>query len=53
MEMVRCFGEGGGYIFNNTHNITAEIPPEKVIAMYEEAGGVEDERKRGQDARDT
>ena len=38
-EVVRCFGEGGGYIFNNTHNITAEIPPEKVIAMYGAAAG--------------
>jgi len=36
-EVVHCLGEGGGYVFNNTHNITAEIPPEKIIAMYEAA----------------
>lgn len=30
----------GGYIFNNIHNLLAEIPPEKVIAMYEAAGTV-------------
>jgi uroporphyrinogen decarboxylase len=35
--VVRCLGNGGGYIFNSIHNITAEIPPEKVIAMYEAA----------------
>ena len=35
--VVNCLGDGGGYIFNSTHNITAEIPPEKVIAMYETA----------------
>ena len=36
-EVAHCLGEGGGYVFNNTHNITAEIPPEKIIAMYEAA----------------
>ena len=35
--VVSCLGDGGGYIFNNIHNITAEIPPEKVIAMYDAA----------------
>jgi len=35
--VANCLGEGGGYIFNNIHNITAEIPPEKVIAMYQAA----------------
>lgn len=36
-EVVSCLGEGGGYVFNSIHNITAEIPPEKIIAMYEAA----------------
>ena len=36
-EVVRCLGKGGGYVFNSTHNITAEIPPEKIIAMYQAA----------------
>jgi uroporphyrinogen decarboxylase len=39
LEVVRCLNEGGGYVFNNTHNITAEIQPEKIIAMYEAAQG--------------
>jgi uroporphyrinogen decarboxylase len=28
---------GGGYVFCNTHNILAEIAPEKVVAMYRTA----------------
>jgi uroporphyrinogen decarboxylase len=36
-EVVRCLDKGGGYIFNNIHNITAEISPEKIIAMYKAA----------------
>jgi uroporphyrinogen decarboxylase len=36
-EVVRYLGNEGGYIFNSTHNITAEISPEKIIAMYKAA----------------
>jgi uroporphyrinogen decarboxylase len=36
--VASSLGDGGGYIFNSIHNITAEIPPEKVIAMYQAAG---------------
>jgi uroporphyrinogen decarboxylase len=28
---------GGGYVFNNVHNIQAGVPPENVLAMYEAA----------------
>jgi uroporphyrinogen decarboxylase len=31
------FKPGGGYIFNNVHNIQAGVPPENIIAMYEAA----------------
>lgn len=34
-EVVHCLSERGGYVFNSIHNITAEIPPEKIIAMYD------------------
>lgn len=34
---VRVLGNGGGYVFCNVHNILAEIPPEKVIALYQAA----------------
>lgn len=36
-EVVSCLKGDGGYIFCNIHNLLAEIPPEKIIAMYEEA----------------
>ena len=39
-EVVSCMGEGGGYVFCNIHNILAEIPAEKVIAMYRAAAEV-------------
>jgi uroporphyrinogen decarboxylase len=33
-EVTAYLNEDGGYVFCNIHNILAEIPPEKVIAMY-------------------
>jgi uroporphyrinogen decarboxylase len=29
-----CFKENGGYIAANIHNITAEVPPENIVAMF-------------------
>jgi uroporphyrinogen decarboxylase len=34
-ENIEIFKQGGGYIFNNVHNIQAGVPPENIIAMYE------------------
>jgi uroporphyrinogen decarboxylase len=34
---VETFKPGGGYVFNNVHNIQAGVPPENIIAMYEAA----------------
>ena len=31
---------GGGFIFNTVHNIQADVPPENVLAMYEEVGSL-------------
>jgi len=28
---------GGGYIFNNVHNIQADVPPENIVALYDAA----------------
>ena len=39
-EVVSYMGQDGGYVFCNIHNILAEIPPEKVIAMYKAAAGL-------------
>jgi uroporphyrinogen decarboxylase len=34
---VEAFKPGGGYVFNNVHNIQAGVPPENVLAMYDAA----------------
>jgi hypothetical protein len=32
---LETFGQGGGYVFNPTHNVQAGVPIENVLAMYE------------------
>jgi uroporphyrinogen decarboxylase len=34
---VEAFKTGGGYVFNNVHNIQAGVPPENILAMYDAA----------------
>ena len=34
---LEIFKPNGGYIFNNIHNIQAEVPPQNIVAMYEAA----------------
>jgi uroporphyrinogen decarboxylase len=34
---IEIFKPGGGYVFNNVHNIQPGIPPENVIALFEAA----------------
>lgn len=34
---MELFKPGGGYVFNNVHNIQAGVPPENIIALYEAA----------------
>ncbi len=34
---VEVFKTGGGYVFNNIHNIQAGVPPENIVAMYDAA----------------
>ena len=36
-ERVELLGSGGGYVFAAIHNIQADIPPEKILAVYETA----------------
>lgn len=38
-ERIDILGKNGGYVFNTIHNIVANVPPENLIAMYEEATG--------------
>ncbi len=32
-----CFKPGGGFVAANIHNITAEVPPQNIVAMFEAA----------------
>lgn len=34
---LEIFKPGGGYVFNNIHNIQAGVPAENIVAMYEAA----------------
>lgn len=34
---MAAFRPGGGYVFNNVHNIQAGVPPRNVVAMYDAA----------------
>lgn len=34
---LEAFKPGGGYVFNNVHNIQADVPPDNVLAMYDAA----------------
>jgi uroporphyrinogen decarboxylase len=35
-EQVDVFKRGGGFVFQQVHNILANVPPENVVAMFEE-----------------
>jgi uroporphyrinogen decarboxylase len=34
---LEIFAPGGGFVFAPIHNLQADVPPENVAAMYEEA----------------
>jgi uroporphyrinogen decarboxylase len=34
---LEAFKPGGGYVFNNVHNIQAGVPPENIVALYDTA----------------
>ena len=34
---VEALKPGGGYVFNNVHNIQSGVPPENIVAMYDAA----------------
>jgi len=36
-QNIGIFGKGGGYVFNNVHNIQATVPVENVVAMFKTA----------------
>jgi uroporphyrinogen decarboxylase len=38
-DQIEIFAPGGGFIFNQVHNIQADIPPENIVAMFDTARG--------------
>ncbi len=34
---VAAWKPGGGYVFNNVHNIQSGVPPENIVAMFDAA----------------
>ncbi|MDR1599812.1 MAG: uroporphyrinogen decarboxylase family protein [Oscillospiraceae bacterium] len=36
-EMIRIFKPGGGFVFNQVHNIMGNVPPENIVAMFDTA----------------
>jgi len=36
-QRINTFAPGGGYVFNQVHNIQANVPPENILAMFDEA----------------
>ena len=32
---VRVLSPGGGFVFQQVHNILADVPPENVVAMFD------------------
>ena len=35
-RIISTLGKGGGYILNSVHNIQAEVPPENIVAMFDD-----------------
>jgi uroporphyrinogen decarboxylase len=40
IEVVSYMRKDGGYVFNNIHNLLAEVSPEVVLTMYRAAASV-------------
>ncbi len=38
-DLIDIFAEGGGYVFNQVHNIQSNVSPEKILAIYDTAIG--------------
>ena len=44
-ELIEIFNQDGGYVFNQVHNIQANVPPEKVLAIYDTALAFREEQR--------
>jgi uroporphyrinogen decarboxylase len=38
-QLVDTMSPGGGFVFQQVHNIMADVPPENVVAMFEAVNG--------------
>jgi uroporphyrinogen decarboxylase len=45
-RMINILGKKGGYVLASVHNIQAEVPPENIVAMFEEGKARPDFRVR-------
>jgi uroporphyrinogen decarboxylase len=36
-ENLEIFKSGGGYVFNNVHDIQVGVPPENIVALFDAA----------------
>jgi uroporphyrinogen decarboxylase len=36
-RIIDILGKDGGYVLNSVHNIQPDVPPENVVAMFDEA----------------
>ena len=34
-DLLKIWAPGGGYVFQQVHNILADVPPENILAMFE------------------
>ncbi len=39
-EVVTYMKKDGGYVFNNIHNLTAEIDPKRIVVIYKGANDI-------------
>ena len=39
VQRLEMLGPGGGYVFATIHNLQADIPPEKILAIYDTVAG--------------
>ena len=39
-DNLRTFNRGGGFVFNNVHNIQATVPTKNMLALFEAAGSL-------------
>jgi len=49
-EQISIFSPGGGFVFQQIHNVLADVPPENIIAMFEAVRETGAEQLAGADA---